>query len=54
MTLTDLIVEHSYIPGNSVIGPSSWILHSLTPPIKEVIVEGVHSRSCTQDVDSDA
>lgn len=54
MILTNLIVEHSYIPGNPVIDPGCWIPHSLTPPIKEIIVEGVHSRRCTQYVDSDA
>lgn len=52
--LANLIVEHTNIPGNPVIEPSVWIPHSITPPVEVIIVEGVHSRICTQDVDSGA
>lgn len=49
-----LIVEHTNVPGKPVISPSVWICHSITPPVEVIIVEGVHSRICTQHVDSEA
>ncbi len=54
MVLANLIVEHTDIPGDPVVLPAVWIPHFITPPIEVIIVEGVHSRICTQDVDSGA
>lgn len=52
--LTNLIIEHCYIPGEPIVLPSVWIPHFITPPIEEVIVERVHSRIWAKDVDSGA
>lgn len=54
MVLANLIVEHTNIPGEPVALPGVWIPHVITPPIEVIIVEGVHSRICTQDVESGA
>lgn len=54
MILANLVVENTDIIRNPVCRLSVWIHHALTPPIVVIIVEGVPSRICTQDVDSGA
>lgn len=54
MILANLISETTNVPGKPVVLPGVWIHHSITPPIEVIIVEGVHPRLCTQDVDSGA
>lgn len=48
---THLIVEHTNIPGKSVELHGVWVPHFLTSSVEEIIIKGVHSRICTQNVD---
>lgn len=50
----NLIAEHTDIPGNSILLPRVGIPYSITPPVEVIVVERVHARICTQDVDSGA
>lgn len=52
VAMVNLIVKHADVPGQPVKRPSVWIPHSITSPVEVIIVERVHSRICTQDVDS--
>lgn len=52
MVPADLVVEHADVPGKPVVLLTAGFPHSLTPPVEEVVVEGVHPRVGAQDVDA--
>lgn len=52
--LANLIAQITNVPGNPVVGSTVGIPHAITSPVEVIIVEGVHSGVCTQDVDSGA